>query len=156
MEKWKFTNWVITSGLLFHKNLYILWVQKLYFHWTLYILTFAEWIKPFSLLLRGTELDGTRISDFQINANFSKNRSNMHACVCAQSCSTLHTPWFLFLAHLAPLSVELSKQEYWRGCHFHLQGISQTQGSHSCLLWLRHWQVDSLPVSHLEAQKLIY
>ena len=32
------------------------------------------------------------------------------------------------------------------GCHFLLQGIFLTQGSNSCLL---HWQVDSLPLSHL-------
>ena len=31
----------------------------------------------------------------------------------------------------APLSVAFSKQEYWSGCHFHLQGIFQTQGSNS-------------------------
>ena len=33
-------------------------------------------------------------------------------------------------------------------CHFLLQGIFPTQGSN--LLWLLHWQVDSLPLSHLE------
>ena len=49
-------------------------------------------MKPFSLLLRGRELDHTRISDFQINANFNKNRSNLHASVRAQSCSTLRDP----------------------------------------------------------------
>ena len=32
------------------------------------------------------------------------------------------------------------------GCHFLLQGIFQTQGSNPRLL---HWQVDSLPLSHL-------
>ena len=32
-------------------------------------------------------------------------------------------------------------------CHFLLQGIFLTQGSNLCLL---HWQVDSLPLSHLE------
>ena len=31
-------------------------------------------------------------------------------------------------------------------CHFLLQGIFLTQGSNPCLL---HWQVDSLPLSHL-------
>ena len=29
------------------------------------------------------------------------------------------------IAHQAPLSMELSRQEYWRGCHFLLQGNSQ-------------------------------
>ena len=36
-----------------------------------------------------------------------------------------------------------------RGCHSLLQGIFPTQGSNTCLL---HWQVDSLPLSHWEAQ----
>ena len=32
------------------------------------------------------------------------------------------------------------------GCHFLLQGIFQTQGLNLSLL---HWQMDSLPLSHL-------
>ena len=38
------------------------------------------------------------------------------------------------------------------GCHFLLQGIFPTQGSNPRLLRLlrlRHWQADSLPLSHL-------
>ena len=35
------------------------------------------------------------------------------------------------------------------GCHFLLQGIFPTQGSNPNLLCLLHWQVDSLPLSHL-------
>ena len=41
------------------------------------------------------------------------------------------------------------RQEYWRGCHFILQGIFPTQGSNLCLPCLLHWQVDCLPLSHL-------
>jgi len=37
------------------------------------------------------------------------------------------------------------------GCHFLLQGIVPTQGSNLRLLCLLHWQVDSLPPSHLES-----
>ena len=33
------------------------------------------------------------------------------------------------------------------GCHFLLQGIFPTQGSNSGLLYLLHWQVDSLPLT---------
>ena len=33
-------------------------------------------------------------------------------------------------------------------CHFLLQGIFLTQGLNWSLLWLLHWQVDSLPLSH--------
>ena len=36
------------------------------------------------------------------------------------------------------------------GCHFLLQGIFPTQGWNLCLL---HWQVDSLPLSHLGIPK---
>ena len=54
------------------------------------------------------------------------------------------TPWTV--AHQALLSMEFSKQEYWSGCHFLLQGIFPTQGSNPRLL---HWQVDSLPLHHL-------
>ena len=34
------------------------------------------------------------------------------------------------------------------GCHCLLQGIFPTQGSNPSLLWLLHWQGDSLPLSH--------
>ena len=37
------------------------------------------------------------------------------------------------------------------GCHSLLQGIFPTQGSNLCLL---HWQVDSLPLSHLGSSSL--
>ena len=67
-------------------------------------------------------------------------------CVCSQSCLTLVTPWAL--AHQAPLFMEFSRQEYWSGCHFLLQGIFSTQGSKLGLLCLLHWQVDSLPRLH--------
>ena len=33
------------------------------------------------------------------------------------------------IAHQAPLSIEFSMQEYWRGCHSFLHGIFPTQGS---------------------------
>ena len=39
------------------------------------------------------------------------------------------------------------------GCHFLLQGIFLTQGSNPNLLQFLHWQVDSLPLSHLGRPK---
>ena len=36
------------------------------------------------------------------------------------------TPWTI--AYKAPLSMEFSRQEYWSGCHYLLQGIFPTQG----------------------------
>ena len=41
----------------------------------------------------------------------------------------------------APLSMGFSRQEYWVGSHFFLQGVFLTQGSNPGLL---HWQADSL------------
>ena len=39
------------------------------------------------------------------------------------------------------------------GCHFLLPGNLPTQGLNPCLHSLLHWQVDSLPLSHLETQE---
>ena len=39
------------------------------------------------------------------------------------------------------------------GCHFLLQGIFLTQGLNACLRRLLHWQMDSLPLSHLGDRK---
>ena len=44
-----------------------------------------------------------------------------HACLCAQSCLTFCNPWTV--AHQAPLSMGLSRQEYWSGC------LSSSRGS---------------------------
>ena len=44
----------------------------------------------------------------------------------------------------APLSMEFSRQEYWSGCHYLLQGIFPTQGS-NLRLCLLYWQGDSSP-----------
>ena len=49
------------------------------------------------------------------------------------------------MAHQAPLSIEFSRQGYWSGLPFLLQGIFPTQASNPHLL---HWQADSLPLSH--------
>ena len=62
-----------------------------------------------------------------------------------QSCPTLCDP--MDVAHQAPLSLEFSREEYWSGCHFLLQGIFLTQGSNWCLLQLLHWQTGSLPLA---------
>ena len=40
------------------------------------------------------------------------------------------------------------------GFNFLLQGIFLTQRLNQCLLWLLHWQVDSLPLSHMSVQSL--
>ena len=49
------------------------------------------------------------------------------------------------IARHAPPSMGFSRQEYWCGCRFLLQGIFPTQGLNLCLLW----QADSSPLSHM-------
>ena len=67
--------------------------------------------------------------------------------VGAQSCLSLppHGLWPTRL--LCPW--DSAAQNTGVGCHFLLQGIFPTQGSDPHLLHLLHWQVDSLPLSHL-------
>ena len=59
-------------------------------------------------------------------------------CVCGCVCGWLSciqlfvTPWTVPTRLLHPW--KFSRQEYWSGCHFLLQGIFPTQGSILCLL----------------------
>ena len=55
------------------------------------------------------------------------------------------TPWTV--AHQAPLSMELSRQEYKSGLPFPSPGDLPDPGSNPCLLRLLHWQADSLPLA---------
>ena len=73
----------------------------------------------------------------------------MYVCVfvCAQLLSPVRlfvTPWTV--AHQAPLSVGFPRQEYWSGLPFPSPGDLPHPGTETHLL---HWQVDSLPLSHL-------
>ena len=52
------------------------------------------------------------------------------------------TPWTI--ANQAPLSMGISRQEYWSVLPALLQGIFPTWGSNPHLLGLLHWQVGSL------------
>ena len=53
------------------------------------------------------------------------------------------TPWTV--ARQAPLSMGVSRQEYWSGLLCPPPGIFPTQGSNLCLLHLLHWRAGSLP-----------
>ena len=68
----------------------------------------------------------------------------------AQSCQTLAIP--STVAHQAPQSMGFSRQEYWSGLHFLLQGIFPTQGSNpgfphcrQVLYRLSHQELDLTP-----------
>ena len=70
-------------------------------------------------------------------------------CVHTQSCLSLWDPWTV--AHQVLLSMGFPRQERWSGLPFSLPGeIFPTQGSNPGLQGPLHWQVDSLPLSHLE------
>ena len=71
------------------------------------------------------------------------------ACMLSHSVvsDSFAIPWTVVFQ--APLPMEFPRQEYWNGFHFLLQGIFLTQESNPCLLCLLHWQMDSLPLSHL-------
>ena len=70
---------------------------------------------------------------------------SVRLCVCAQLCLILCNSMDCSLQ--APLSMGFSRQEYWRGCHFLLQGIFLAQGLNPCLLCLLRWQEYSLPLA---------
>ena len=64
--------------------------------------------------------------------------------LCSFACPRrVHT---LCLARQPPLPMEFSRQEYWAGLPFLLQGIFGTQGSNHHPLHLLHWQAGSLPL----------
>ena len=67
----------------------------------------------------------------------SSLRNHMFTCygLVSKSCPTLETPWNI--ACQAPLSMEFSRQEYWSGLPFLLQGIFLTQESNPRLLRCR-------------------
>ena len=73
---------------------------------------------------------------------------NMHA----QSCPTFATLWTI--AHQTPLSMGFPSKNTGVGCHFFFQGIFPIQGLNSHLLYLVHWQADSLPLNHLGIPRL--
>ena len=69
------------------------------------------------------------------------------SCSVLKSCLTLCDPWTV--VRQAPLSMEFSREEYWKELlHFLLQGIFSAQGLHLHLLHLLHWQANSLPLRH--------
>ena len=70
----------------------------------------------------------------------------MHGCSVAQSCPTLCDPVDRSLPGSSVREISQAKL----GCHFLLRGIFLIQGSNSRLL---HWQVGSLPMSHLQSPK---
>ena len=102
----------------------------------------------------------SQVPEFWVECTAKVPLAFKSCCMCAQLLSHVWlpvdcriSPWTV--AHQAHLSMEFSKQEYWRRLHFLLQGILLTQGSNPCLLGLLPWQLDSLPLSHLGSLVLL-
>ena len=76
---------------------------------------------------------------------------NSHLSVYTQSLSPVCSVTSWTVACQAPLSMEIPSKNTGVGCHFILQGIFLTHGLNLHLLLLLHWQVDSLPLNHLES-----
>ena len=88
-------------------------------------------------------------------ADLSPNISMHVSCICSKSCPTLLQPHELQLAGLLCLW-DFPGKNTGTDFHFLLQVIFPTQGSNPCLLCLLYWQVDSLPLSHLENNISMY
>ena len=71
----------------------------------------------------------------------------LHACSFIQLCPALCNLRHGATRFLCPWDFPGKNTEVC--CCFLLQGIFPTQGSNPHLLWLLHWQPDSLPLSHL-------
>ena len=76
---------------------------------------------------------------------------NLLMCSIAYSCPTLLQPSWT-VANQASRSWDFPSKNTGAVCHFLFQGIILSKGLYPCLLCLLHWQVDSLPLSHLEGQ----
>ena len=92
---------------------------------------------------------------------FTKDQNRIKgSCVCsvAQLCPILYDPMDC-VAHSAPLSMGLYRQEHWSGLPFPFPGDLPDPGIEPppppCPTAQRflHWQVDSLPLCHLESPK---
>ena len=100
--------------------------------------TELNWTEPFPCI----SFDRTT-SQWRWKGRINIARSFVHA----QSLSHVRlfaTPWSVALQ---TLSMGFFRQEYWSGSRFFLQRVFLAQGLNLCLLL--HWQVDSLPLSHL-------
>ena len=69
------------------------------------------------------------------------------------TCSVVSNSEILWtVAHQASLPIGFSNKNTRLGCHFLFKGVSQTQ---TYLLFLLHWQADSLLLSHLRSPLLM-
>ena len=89
-----------------------------------------------------------RIPLLFIHLNSYVNSMSIKCCFSvSKSCQTLATPWTV--DHQALLSMRFPRQEYRSGLPFPFLGDLPYPGLSQRLLYLLHWQADSLSLSHL-------
>ena len=66
------------------------------------------------------------------------------------------TPWTVACQATLSIAWDSPGKNIGVGCHFVFQGIFLTQRSNQHLLWLLHWQADSLLLSHLGSGRCRY
>ena len=110
------------------------------------------WNSPLSLLWRNMltidKLTGRKFKPTLLTLDLGSFHNHVYMCILLLLFLLSHIQLFCNPMDCSPpdSSVHgISQQEYWRGCHFLLQGIFFTQGSN---LHLPDWQVNSLPLSH--------
>ena len=93
----------------------------------------------------GSALEGTWESAVNWFQEIFMHRNLSCFCLVPNLCPTLQRPSCTAVCQ-APLPWDFPGKNTGVGCHFLHEGIYLTQGSNMHLL---HWQVDSLPLSHL-------
>ena len=77
-----------------------------------------------------------------------------HMCACSVLSDSVQSHGLRYLARLH-CPWHYSGKNMGVGCHFLLQGMFPAQRQNLRLLCFLHWQVDSLPLSHLGSPALI-
>ena len=86
-----------------------------------------------------------------VTGSQSAKNKELGVCVCVCVYVLSHVQLFVVpwtIAHQTPLSMELSRPEYWRWLPFPIRrDLPLPQGLNLSILHLLHWQVDSLPLA---------
>ena len=113
----------------------------------------GKWCENFVVRIAPAERKFHRSSCFLSVLFIAIYSEVLATCVCVPVCSQslsliqfLAAPWTV--AHQAPLSMEISGQDYWNGLPFPPPRDLPDPGINLHLLLLLHWWVDSLPVHH--------
>ena len=99
-----------------------------------------------------------RLPLVQLPSLTSSKNTQIYVCACVLSpfspIQLFATLWTV--AHQAPLSMRLSRQEYWSRLPFPHPGHLPSPRNKPCLLCLLHWQVGSLASQHYLGSPQMY